>query len=67
MFKPSDVVKGIKEVGPVLEAVEAFGPLIGKVADYIGGHTAELPEELPTELRSDVEVRRLRVLAAKAG
>ena len=66
MFKPSDVVKAIKEVGPVLEAVEAFGPLIGKVADYIGGHTEEMPSELPQELRSDVELRRLRVLASKA-
>lgn len=66
MFKPSDVVKSIREVGPVLDAIEALGPLIGKVADYVAGHDIELPPELPQELRSDIELRRLRVLASKA-
>lgn len=59
MFKPSDIANAI-------EAVNALSPLIGKVADYIGGHADELPSELPEELKSDVELRRLRALAAKA-
>lgn len=60
MFKPSDIATAI-------EAVNALSPLIGKVADYIGGHSEEMPPELPRELRSDVELRRLRVVAARQG
>jgi hypothetical protein len=76
MSFPSDIVKSLTAAGPIAEALAALAPqigdmtkhlpLIGTVADYIDGGDGIVPPDLPSQLRSDIEVRRMRVLAAKA-
>jgi hypothetical protein len=76
MSQPSDIIKSLTAAGPIAEALVALAPqigdmtkhlpLIGVIADYIDGGDGIVPPDLPSSLRSDIEMRRLRVLAAKA-
>ena len=75
MSLPSDAIKALTAAGPIAEALAALAPqigdmtkhlpLIGTVADYIDGGDGIVPPDLPSQLRSDIEMRRLRVLASK--
>jgi hypothetical protein len=70
MALPSDALKALTTaadvIGPALKAIELFQPLLAPAADYIAGHDVELPQELPAQLKSDIELARLEALAAKA-
>lgn len=76
MSSPSQALKALTETPAIAEALLALAPqlsdvtrhlpLIGVVADYIDGGDGIVPPDLPSALKSDIELRRLRVLAAKA-
>lgn len=76
MSLPSEALRAVLTSGPVLEALRALSPaignvakdlpLVGMVADYIDGNDGVIPDAVPSHLRSDIELAKLRVLAAKA-
>lgn len=53
-------------VEPVARTIKALGSLFEKTHAYVNGEPVDLPDELPQQLRSDVELARLDALAAKA-